>query len=220
MLAVCIPSTGYVHIHWATFFKKLRFPEPYRIFVDTLPDLAASRNRLVKLALEKGADRILFIDSDTVPHRVVKAGNGKLELKFDENAVLTLMENDAPIVSGLYPLKKGVWSAAVYDRERGEYRFLERVRYGERIKADAIGLGFALIDAEVFRSIEPPWFVFAYDAETFKIVEGEDGYFSGKAREKGFDIVVDTRIVCLHIAEVYMYEPKKFAPLWTSIEGI
>lgn len=60
---------------------------------------------------------------------------------------------------------------------------------GELIEVDAVGMGMALIRAEVFEKIPQPWFR-TVSTKEFRV--GEDVYFCEKAQKHGFKVWVDT----------------------------
>jgi len=191
-LAICFASLPLVPIHWVYALLMLRFPKPWKPFVDSQPDLAASRNYLVKKALEWGAKKILFIDTDTIPF---VWRNGKLS--FDPNVIRLMMENDAEIVVAPYMLKDGRWS--VFERVGDTFRPMRKLELGKQIElTGGAGLGYTLFDSRVFEELDPPWFEWKTEKQKY-IVAGEDVPFFERAREAGFKVIVDGRIVCKHI---------------------
>jgi len=206
------------HIHWALFLKKLKFPEPYKIFMDMQPDIAHARNHLVKMALDKGAEYILFIDTDTIPH-VYEDG----KLNFKEDIINLLFEHidSYDVVSGLYYLKRGSWSAFVLEKDAtiGGWRAFLKPPIGRSFEADASGLGFCLAKKDLFKRMDPPWFDWIVDSN-FKVLDGEDGYFFKKLKRIGGKLLIDARIICLHIADVFMTGDRQFAATWTFIDGL
>lgn len=94
----------------------------------------------VKEALEQGADKIMFIDSDQT---------------FPANALLRLLSHDLDIVGASYRLRqeKIEYTARNFDGSRikvNHYRGLRSVASN--------GLGFTLIDVDIFKLLSEPWF--------------------------------------------------------------
>jgi len=225
MLAVLIPHKGTVPFLWAKMFRLTLFPERTIILDDTSPSVSIARNRLVKSALDRGADKILFLDIDTVPF----VYDGK-KLKFDKKWPYLLYEGleEYDVVSGLYWCKEDTpWTTASVVKRIDElkeeeipvetirklYRWAKEhgardchvpvweIKLGEKMEVDGIGLGLALIKAELFRKIPEPWFAFLTD-KGYTVIQGEDGFFCIKVKEVGGRILVDGRVVGQHLVEV------------------
>lgn len=127
---------------------------------------------------------LYFIDFDVVP---------------PPDSLQKLLGHDLPIVAGIYPMmaNEKVWSFKVDDKWRP---------YGDPLctglmKASCVGGSTLLVKREVFEKIERPWFKIVYKPidENGKCYDlGEDEYFSMKAIEAGYDIMVDPTIICKH----------------------
>ncbi|MGC9051152.1 hypothetical protein [Pyrobaculum sp.] len=134
-----------------------------------------AREAGVEYAVAQGAARILFIDSDIVP--------------TDVAAVLKLLAADLPFVCGVY-WEKNLRGLNLHVKHGGAYTNLRAAPQG-MFPVDVCGLGFALIDAEVFKSLDRPWF-------SLKPM-GEDVYFAEKARAIGVRPVAVGEAQALHI---------------------
>ena len=121
-------------------------------------------------ALNAGAEKILFIDSDqTFPH----------------DALFKLLKHRKKIVGATYRLRQEEVEYTARDKKG------ERVDFTNRKGLHQVasnGLGFCLIDAEVFEKIDEPWFnvTFADDRWT-----SEDETFCKAAEAAGYKVWVD-----------------------------
>jgi len=180
-LAICTPiQSPLVTIDWALQFRRLYIPFKHNFLLNKGYPIDIARNHLVKEALKQGVDYILFWDSDVIPERI--------------DALKLLMDHDYPIVSGAYFSKKGHLCAWLYDEEKNK---LNPVKFEKDavMEVDAVGAGFCLIKAEVFKKIPEPWFEWTLYEEKGR---SEDINFCLKAKEYGFGILLDCRVRCLH----------------------
>ena len=160
------------------------------LFVPHNYSIDASRNMVAEYAMNHGYDYILWIDSDTI---------------IPKDTLTRLMDADKDIVSGVYAYKilagKNVVAKRYSDKEADIYEDVtvkeikERHRTKERILVDAVGFGCVLTKTDVFRKIENPWFIYTQHM-------GEDIYFCRKAQDAGFEVWLDTGVLCGHIGTV------------------
>ena len=132
--------------------------------------LASGRTDLAKAALEQGADRILWVDTDQI---------------FRPQHVRALLAHDLDIVAVDYakkiPSQESVCAAldgTVLKKGTG----LEEVAHA--------GMGLMLVKTDVFRKVGLPWFQFQWNPVTQDDI-GEDVFFCRKARAAGFKVFVD-----------------------------
>lgn len=150
-------------------------------------EVGEARNRCVELAVEANVQHIMFVDYDVTP---------------PPNAVIQLMSRKVPICAGVYHLKQVPSYPLIY--VKGWPGAFEDYEKGDLIKADGVGMGCTLIDMDVFRNIDPPWFrtVPGYVEENPNAILGhmtEDIYFCTKARDAGYEIIVDTSVQAGHV---------------------
>ena len=133
---------------------------------------------------------LYFVDSDVVPP------NGTLK---------KLLDHDLPVVAGIYPMNvngERAWSFKDgEDSVYGGWRRKGSQLSGDLVNATAIGGSTLLVKREVFGNLKRPWFLIVYkpiDAAGRCYDYGEDEYFSKIAREAGYDIMVDSSIICEH----------------------
>lgn len=186
------------------------FGMPHFYSPDSL-EVGEARNKIVEDALRDGVEWLMFIDYDVAP---------------PSQALVKLMSLNTPISAGVYNSKQVPsnplilvegWGCGFEDYERGDL-----------VKADGVGMGCALIHMDVFRKIKPPWFktIPGYLGENPMAevpMVTEDIYFCKKAKDAGYDIIVDTSVQCGHVdwrtGLVYVgvphhNNPKKVVPGW------
>ena len=106
------------------------------------------RYKGVRQAIDMGADKIMFIDSDQT---------------FPADGLVRLLNHDKPVVG------------ASYRKRQDEIYYTARTRTGEHIDfrkfksysglfiTSSNGLGFTLIDAAVFKRMPEPWFDVSFE---------------------------------------------------------
>jgi hypothetical protein len=152
-------------------------------------DVADNRNKLAKLAIEKGYDHLLFIDSDMVvnPNTLSRM----LALK---KPIVGLAANHRrlPLESNVKPLDGDITKPIPE----------------EPFMAESVGTGVMLISRDVLKKLseDGPVFEFSYmhDKDLWDTRIGEDVNFCGKARAFGYEIWVDPTIPVRHVGE-YLY---------------
>jgi hypothetical protein len=146
--------------------------------------IAQAREWLAADALNDGADAILWIDSDQV---------------FPADLALRLLGHGLPFVGCNYRKRRPEAaisaSANLIDGQRVP---IKPQREGLE-PVDLLGFGAVLTSAEIFRAVPRPWFE---DGP-----QGEDGYFSLKAKAAGFQPQIDHGIKVGHITETVLTFP-------------
>ena len=158
------------------------------ILMKTSTVIDKARNDLVEMALKKGCDYIWFIDTDMV---------------IPPNALEELIGMNKDIASGVYFIKSPPYTPLIRDELDGKYLFREDINFNEISECAGVGLGCCLINADVFKKLEFPWFKLdwvKWGGTTNQI--SEDLYFCKEARKKGFKIHVNTGVICGHIGGV------------------
>lgn len=155
-------------------------------------DVAVARNEIVKLAFQGAYDYVLMIDSDTiVPANV-------LDLMFDPSA---------DIVLGVCPRKNTKeGKTAIIKLDTPEYH--DSYYYNDlpegRTLVKGGGFACALVRTSVFTILQGPWFQYVTNEDGSTL--SEDYYFCQNARFMGFDIYMDPRVRCGHLARYYQFE--------------
>jgi len=164
-----------------------------KIYMLTGTVIDRARNQLVQSALRDECDYIMFVDADML---------------LPQNAIDNLIDMNLDMVSGLY-FSKGKPYLPVARIKKNEddekHHYLEDFEFNQVIKVAGAGMGCCLIKADVFKNLEYPYFKFEWrtdkDGKTYQIAE--DLYFCENAKKVGYDLYLNTGIVCEHFgAEV------------------
>lgn len=135
--------------------------------------LPQQRCDLVQIALDKDATHILWLDSD---------------MRFPDDALLRLVERDKPIVAANYPTRRPPFLPTAEHREKG-YLFTTADASGLEEVSHA-GMGLMLVDLDVYRALDKPWFALGYDP-TKDGWAGEDVFFCRNAGRAKFPVLID-----------------------------
>lgn len=176
------------------YYRSCKYPSNIHLSRNTYTHYA--RNKLVWEAVNTKATHLMFIDSD---------------MSFPIDGVDRLIERGENIIGGLYfkrvvpihPIIK-----IVRDNKITDMKFKEIPSFEKPFEVDAIGTGFLLINMDVFKKMEPPFFSHASPKE-FGMEEipfpnneiGEDVAFCLRAKKAGFKIWCDPTIKLGHIGE-------------------
>lgn len=145
---------------------------------------AASRNIIIKQALENNFTHIFFLDDDNIP---------------PQDVIQRLLAHNVDIVTGLYlhhsyPHKPIIFNNTLPDGS-ALYHPLVNGEH-ELIEIENCGLGSVLINCEVFRKTRFPWVALGQlDPENWC----DDFYFFRKARAAGFKIYCDLTVKVGHL---------------------
>lgn len=149
-----------------------------------------ARNRCAEEVLKRDADYLLFIDDDIIPP------------KDGLNRLLDLVESGYEIASGNYYLKGTEFlSAHTQLNDDGIVTAINRIPNlpDKFISNWLIGLGFCLINTNIFRQARRPWFkCYSIDKHTDNDIN-EDAHFCELCLDNGYRIIVDKTIECLHV---------------------
>jgi len=172
--------------------------------------LDIARNNAVLTALSQGANYIVFIDSDVIPH-VYENG----ELRFFPDVINRMLAWRYPIVSGIYMTTKGHPAVYRYTGGNPPYEPLSYDMIKDKITyADAVGCGIVCVDARVFEKLKDegyfPWFEYRVDyrfkKKGIEINElSEDIDFFDKCRKCGFKVMILPHIIGVHLHRLRMY---------------
>lgn len=189
-ILVSIPCARFIEPECFESLYSQRIPAKHKteLFIPQNYSIDVSRNMTAHYAVENNFDYILFVDSDIV---------------LPKNAITKLASHDKDVVSGVYAykqlLRKEVVVKVFGNEEKKEYRDLKDTEIVESqtrlLKVDAFGFGCVLVKTEVIKKIDYPYFVFTQEM-------GEDVYFCRKAQNAGYELFVDTKVLCGHKGEV------------------
>lgn len=189
-------------------------PAPARVKVATLAGdslVPRARNVLAARFLRSSATHLLFIDTDLI---------------FSPAHIARIASHDVPIVAGLYPKKQRElgWVCNLLD-EGAE------VRDDGLLPAKYAGTGFLMIAREVLERMVEAYPEIEYDPDegdesgikwdffatgVWKCPEtgrrrylSEDWFFCQRARDLGYEVLIDTSIVCKHVGKfIYPMAPE------------
>ena len=150
-----------------------------------------ARTRIVKEALERECDYLLFIDDDVIlPYDAIY----KL---FDH-----IEKDGVDIISANYPLKGNPpYSIHLQLNEQKTIQHIEKAIPEDLSLFESnwlIGLGCVLIDMRFFKQAREPWFICHNESHDGSKIS-EDAHMCELAKLNGFHIWVDKSIACLHI---------------------
>ncbi len=165
-------------------------------------DCATARNKIVRLALERGVDYVLMVDND-----VILPKDALVNLLDDQKDVclgyyahrdtdniyrgrtcVCKLLTDGGVRYKNYPLASEYTAEEIAAlKEKGEYKL--RIHGG--------GMGCAFIKTDVFNRTKYPW----YDWANYKDggMLSEDLYFCENCRKNSIQIYTDTRVNCGHM---------------------
>lgn len=155
-------------------------------------DCAVARNTIAKLVRGSEYDYVLMVDSDTI---------------IPPDTLELMLEDPKHICLGVCPRKNTAKKlTAMIKLEDTDYT--QSWAYPELpdVPTEIKGGGFAcaLISAHVFTRLDYPYFQYVtnQNGTTFS----EDFYFCRSARLMGYEIWMDPRVRCGHLARYYQYE--------------
>ena len=177
---------------------QLRHPPNTNIDWALSTDPARARNTLVQRSLDAGSEWIIFLDDDHV---------------YPSDLLFRLLEHEKDIVGSLYLRRNQPFSPVAFSHktEDGLYQSIDLSELPNEglLKVQALGASGLLIRSEVFRAIEPPWFVYGqfrnWDAS-------EDIIFCEQAQDAGFEVFLDLGAQLGHLT------PSAVWPSWIDQE--
>jgi GT2 family glycosyltransferase len=137
-------------------------------------NICKNRSEIIKTALGRNDDYVLFLDSDMV---------------FPMHTLHRLLSHGKDIVGANYVKRK----EGEYDsnsQDLAKKMIVTKPDSTGLVKADFVGTGIMLIKADVFKRVEKPWFGLQY-IEAKDDYGSDDVFFCRKARENGYSIWVD-----------------------------
>ena len=150
-ILIGIPTVGQVRIEWHNAINGLVVPVNWSNSIQTPIGFqtADSQNIICKEAIEKGFEWLLLIEDDVmVPPDLLVRMERYMETK------------EAPIVSGLYPLKSTIPHPFIF-RGRGNGVF-RKFTVGEKVWCDGVPTGCLLVHMSVIHAL-------AAEAETYAL---------------------------------------------------
>lgn len=183
-IAVCLPCRDTVHASFAydlarmsAYIGATRVPKGAKLHMFTSQGtlIVDQRQNLVREALKVEADYVLFIDSD---------------MRFPKDGFDRLLAHRKPIVAANYSTRRLPPQPVSFADENCVKRVYTRDASTGVEKVYATGMGFMLIDTNVFRTMPQPWFQVGYSTQQQDFF-GEDVFFCHQAAKHGFETFID-----------------------------
>ena len=147
-----------------------------------------ARNKLAKQAIKMQADYTMWLDSDMI---------------FKPDTMVRLLAHDAPIVSGAYFRRSPPYHLVAFDKCDAETReWTDLPLPTETVKCGGVGFGCVLVRTDVLFEVAAKYKTWFEPMNGF----GEDLSFCYRARECGFDILLDPTITCGHVGHIVVNE--------------
>lgn len=147
-----------------------------------------ARNKLAKQAIKMQADYTMWLDSDMI---------------FKPDTMVRLLAHDAPIVSGAYFRRSPPYHLVAFDKCDTETReWTDLPLPTETVKCGGVGFGCVLVRTDVLFEVAAKYKTWFEPMNGF----GEDLSFCYRARECGFDILLDPTITCGHVGHIVVNE--------------
>jgi hypothetical protein len=159
--------------------------------------VAEARNKLVLTALEKQCTHILFLDVDHI---------------VDSSMLPCLLGNEgAAAVSGLITKRNSDGEQVGFLKADDDYYHpINLPLDGGSYTVDVCAFGCTLIDLEVFKDIEQPYFkdvmCRAKDGKLYQV--RSDVNFCRDLRKLNKSIIIDTRVIVGHVGKEEVFYPK------------
>ena len=146
-----------------------------------------NQNELVKIAKEKKASHIFFVEHDVV---------------FEPDTLGRLLEQDKDVIAAPYSGRKLPKEPLVYQKSpTGElYMMTYDIWPDKPTKVYGVPTGCTLIKMSVFDKISKPYFFFEYNKKG-KMLMSQDIYFSKKVNEAGMECWIDPTIPVTHVGD-------------------
>ena len=178
-VAICTPmhgdaKAGFVDSLAGLLLAGTRAGHELRFCRCASSSVVRARTELVRVALDWGAEHLLWLDSDQT---------------FPTNTLTRLLAIGRPVVGcnistrsePLRPTARDKDDKLVFTRaDQAKRGLVEEVGY--------LGFGVMLTAAEIFRKLPQPWFLMPNENGT---ILGEDYYFCRQARAAGYSVFVD-----------------------------
>lgn len=198
-ILVCTPvygdsvKRGYAHsvAQAMAFFAQVKSDVPKFVDIQMAysSNLVENRHILVSRAFQFEATHLLFWDSD---------------IKAPPDAIVKLVNHHLPIVAINYAKKEPEARPTAYidtDSYIGPCYSQEQHKGLQAVSS--CGFGLMLIEMPVLQKLQTPLFQFTQAGAEGIQTETEDVFFCRKAREAGFDIVIDHDLSkqCAHLGD-------------------
>lgn len=188
-ILICVPSMDMVAAGFAQSLAMLQKGGNETAIMFQVGSLIyEARNKLAKQAITMGADYTMWFDSDMI---------------FEPDTMIRLLAHNAPMVSGAYFRRSPPYHLVAFDECDTESRKWTDLKLpAETVKCGGVGFGCVLVKTEVLFDVAAKFGTWFEPMNGF----GEDLSFCWRARECGYDILLDPSITCGHIGHITVTE--------------
>lgn len=156
-------------------------------------DCANARNRIAQIAIDRGAEYVLMVDSDMV---------------IPSDALTNMLSDNCDVVLGYCPRREDSYTGQTCIYKQGWFSYVDESRFTVKelrnlkragwntVAVHGGGMACALIKTDVFKRLSYPWFKWV-DYPSGEVLS-EDLYFCSRCGEESIPVHVDTRVGCGH----------------------
>lgn len=157
---------------------------PFIFYRTSNGNIDEMRNNIVHDALADGCTHVIMMDTDQCYHT---------------DTIPRLLSHKLPIVGCLVYRRYPPFDPLMLKGKINEYENITEWEKDSLVEVDATGTGCLMIDTQVFKKMQAPWFRFRkIDGK----VVGEDIGFCSDLRDAGYRIFVDTSIPAGHLSQM------------------
>ena len=182
-LAVCIPCRDTLHsAHAMSLVELVKFNTmndiDTHVFMDASTVLLTQRERLASLALEFGAEYMLWLDSDVV---------------FPATTAVRLLSHNEDVVAANYVRRQLPAKGGASEKIGQWHKPLGFEVQDELVPVEGVGMGCMLMKTDIFLELSKPWFEFEWTPSSNDFL-GEDMVLCRKIAATGRQIKIDTAL--------------------------
>lgn len=184
-ILICVPSMDMVAAGFAQSLAMLQKGGNETAVMFQVGSLIYdARNKLAKQAIKMESDYTMWFDSDMI---------------FEPDTMVRLLEHKAPIVSGAYFRRSPPYHLVAFDKCDAEKReWTDLTLPTDTVKCGGVGFGCVLVKTEVLFNVAAKYGCWFDPMNGF----GEDLSFCYRARQCGYDILLDPSITCGHVGHI------------------
>ena len=188
-ILICVPSMDMVAAGFAQSLAMLQKGGNETAIMFQVGSLIyEARNKLAKQAIKMGAEWTMWFDSDMI---------------FPPETMTKLLEHNAPIVSGAYFRRSPPYHLVAFDEcDTKNRKWTDLKLPTETVSCGGVGFGCVLVKTDVLFDVAAKFQTWFEPMNGF----GEDLSFCWRARECGYDILLDPSISCGHIGHITVNE--------------
>lgn len=189
-ILLAIPSARYIETECITSIFSMKKKGRMELFIPCSYSVDVARNNIAKYAKDNKFDYIFWVDSDII---------------LPKDTLVKLLSHGKDIVAGVYAYKiiggKNVVAKRKKEGDTSDDPKYEDIpvsdilKHKGLMKVDGFGFGCVLTKTEIFDKIPYPWFIYTQEM-------GEDIYLCRKAQNAGYELFLDTSVLCGHKGEV------------------